>query len=204
MAKKPPKPDDWLTPILEQMAEWPAVAHICIAAMTVPGFFWLYNKKWMILSLVTFFASIAFAYWGLLALYREWRYMRAIEAFVKGKTTYRLPEMERLVAGLFHLQGYKVQAALGDLSRQDVDLIATKKKEVLLIQFNHWNEDVLPFKAVQALHVAALALKASGTVLVCFGAFTGEVLEYATLKEMNLMDLEALQTFANQKFGFDK
>jgi hypothetical protein len=198
--------DDWVTPLLERtiqlIAEWPAMAHICVAGILTSAFFWFYAQKRMSLALIILIAGVAFACRGITSLYRDWRYFRAVEQFSKGRTTYRYREMEHLITGIYHLQGYKVRSTVGNLShlsRQDVDLVAKKGKEIILIQFNHWNEDALPWRSVEAPHRAALELNATGVVLICFGRVE-EVTNYANLKEIHLLTHSALSTLVQQYF----
>jgi hypothetical protein len=204
--KKPHRvSDDWVTPLLERMlqwiGEWPAMAHVCVAAILTPAFFWFYVQKRMSLALVILVASIVFAYCGIATLYREWHYLRAIEQFSKGRTAYRHREMEHLVSGIYHLQGYKVRPAVGDLARRDVDLVAEKGKKTILIQFNHWNEDTLQWKSIEAPHRAALELKAAAMVIIAFGHWSENIASFVALKEVILMDLATLRDLANQAMG---
>jgi len=191
--------DDWVTPLLERISEWSAGVHVLLSGSLLAGFFWCYSKQWMIFALLTFLSGMIFAYWGIMALVRDWLYFRAIEQFVGGKADHRHRDMERLISGIFHHNGYKVQPAGPVLSAQNVDLIATKKKQQVFIQFNHWNDKILTPHHVDELHKTAIAYHADA-VLIAFGTHTDAATELARLKEVSVFSREGLENFVRSLF----
>jgi HJR/Mrr/RecB family endonuclease len=186
---------DWVTPMIERVQEWPAHAHIPIAAVFLFGCHYIrMSGGKLVYVALCFVLGLVFLFFALMQFTKEWRMMRHVENFMKGGGGYRLYEMEYLMVALFHLIGYKARPANPSLSHQGVDVVANKKTEHLFIQFNHYNEPCLTLHHVETLFRAALADHAKG-VIVTFGEISPEAYEYARLKEIVLFDRAGLEAF---------
>jgi len=193
--------DDWVTPIIEKIQAWPASAHISMAVLFVGGFYYYHffqEGDNLGIKTLCFLGGFIFMWFCVVQFWKEWRYMRAVERFVKGKADHCLAEMELLVKGIYHLQGYEVRHSDPALSSREVDIVASSRKVTYFIQFNHWNEPTLRIQTVQALHRTALAYHAAA-VLVAFGEINEETRNFARLKEVTIFDREHLLVFIHEK-----
>ncbi len=136
-----------------------------------------------------------FALLGFNALNREVKTHKLIAKYktcddLRSITT---PHFERYLTALLSMEGYNVRSAIDELHRQDdADLIATRKKEMLLVQFNHWDEPTVGMRALQSLHKAATIFRATGCVAVTLGRYQQDAKEWASRKGMRLLTGEDL------------
>jgi hypothetical protein len=85
--------------------------------------------------------------------------------------------------------------------RQEVDLVAVKKKETVLVQINHWNEGILRKAQIGALHKAALVKKASSAMLLTFADYPEDVASFAKIKEVVIVTVSLLLSMSEEASG---
>lgn len=153
----------------------------------------IYVDNAKLVGLVCILMALIFAMLGISAVMRE---MKAFKLLERGSTPEALRSMktqqfEHYLIALFSLDGYRLRSAIDELHRQDdADLIAVRKKEILLIQFNHWDEDTVTTKHIQSLHKAATVFRATGCIAITFGRFSPEATDWAVRKGVGLMTIE--------------
>jgi hypothetical protein len=122
----------------------PSIDLIVAAVVGGYSFVAIYVDNSKFIGLICILLALTFALLGIAALSREMKAFKQVESKTSPDALRALktPEFEKYLMALFSLDGYEVRTAIDDLHRQDdADLIATKKKETILIQFNHWDED---------------------------------------------------------------
>ena len=120
----------------------PSIDLIVAAVVGGYSFVAIYVDNSKLIGLICILLALTFALLGIAALSREMKAFKQVESKTSPDAlrTLKTPEFEKYLMALFSLDGYEARTAIDDLHRQDdADLIATKKKETILIQFNHWD-----------------------------------------------------------------
>lgn len=180
--------------LLHKLAALPPAMDLMIAAI-VGGYslvaIFVDNAKFV--GLVCILISLIFALLGINAVMQEMKAFKQLESNSTPDTLrgMKRKQLEQFLIALFSLDGYRVRSAIGELDRfDDADLIAVKKDQTLLIQFNHYDEDLVNIKPIQSLQKAATANQATGCIAITFGKFTANAIDWARRKEVNLLDIE--------------
>jgi restriction system protein len=182
----------------------PAIDLIVAAVVGGYSFVAIYVDNSKFIGLICILLGLTFALLGIAALSREMRAFKQVESKTSPEALRALktPEFEKYLMALFSLEGYEVRTAIDDLHRQDdADLIATKKKETILIQFNHWDEDTVGTRPIQSLQKAAAALRATQCIAITLGRFSADAVAWANRKGVILMTGSDLVAMANRLTG---
>ncbi|KAB2911186.1 MAG: hypothetical protein F9K30_21940, partial [Dechloromonas sp.] len=158
--KKPPaaagKKPNGVDVLIQKLAALPPAMDLLVAAV-VGGYslvaIFVDGAKFV--GLVCILIGLIFALLGINAVMREMKAFKQIEAnsTPDGLRSMKRKQLEQYLTALFSLDGYRVRSAIGELDRfDDADLIAVKKDQTILIQFNHFDEDVVDIKPIQSLH----------------------------------------------------
>jgi len=197
-----PKPVDVL---LKKLATLPPMIDLLLAAvLAVYSYVAITVDHAQLIGLVCFLVAIAFALLGLLATMREMKLFKIVE---KNSSLDRLrgmknAEFQAYLMAVFGLQGYQTRIVLDEIHRQDdADMIATKRKETLLIQFNHWDEDVMDIRPVQSLHKAAAVLRANSCMAITLGGVSKDAVKWAAMKGVQIVTAKELLEMAGGILG---
>lgn len=110
-------------------------------------------------------------------------------SFLRGLTLEQLmhcrpQDLQRVLTVYLQVKGYRVFPIASLIERnEDADLIATRKKETVLVQFNHWNESILGTEEVKGLERIGRRLGAA-SLLVHGGQASDEALDLAKRKQI--------------------
>ena len=143
----------------------PAFDLMIAAALSAYSLVAIFVDNAKLVGLVCILLALIFAMLGISSITREMKAYKLVESSSTPDILRRMKttQFEHYLAALFTLDGYRLRSAIDELHRQDdADFIATKKKEVLLIQFNHWDEDIVGIKSIQSLQKAAMVSHATG------------------------------------------
>ena len=207
--KKPPtapvKKPSGVDVLIHKLTALPPAMDLMIAAI-IGGYslvaIFIDNSKFIGLACVLM--ALIFALLGINAVLREMKAVKLLESSSEPELLRAMKrrQVEQYLSALFSLEGYRVRSAIGELDRaDDADLIATKKDQSLLIQFNHFDEEVLDIKPIQSLQKAATAYQAAGCIAITFGQFSENAIDWARRKEVNLFDVEDVIRMANKAIG---
>lgn len=191
--------------LFQKLAALPPTMDLMIAAI-VGGYslFAIFVDNSKFVGLVCILISLIFALLGINAVMREMKAFKQIESNSTPDTLrgMKRKQLEQFLFALFSLDGYRVRSAIGELDRfDDADLIAVKKDQTLLIQFNHYDEDLVDIKPIQSLQKAATANQATGCIAITFGKFTANAIDWARRKEVNLLGIEDVIAMASRLTG---
>lgn len=180
--------------LLQKLAALPPAMDLLVAAV-VGGYSLvaIFVDGAKFIGLICILIGLLFALLGINALTREMKAFKKIESnsTPDGLRSMKRKQLEQYLTALFSLDGYRVRSAIGELDRfDDADLIAVKKDQIILIQFNHFDEDVVDIKPIQSLHKAATAFQATGCIAITFGKFSANATDWARRKEVNLQNVE--------------
>ena len=191
--------------LLQKLAALPPAMDLMIAAI-VGGYslvaIFVDNAKFV--GLVCILISLIFALLGINAVMREMKAFKQIESNSTPDTLRGMmrKQLEQFLFALFSLDGYRVRSAIGELDRfDDADLIAVKKDQTILIQFNHYDEDLVDIKPIQSLQKAATANQATGCIAITFGKFSANAIDWVRRKEVNLLNVEDVIAMACRLTG---
>ena len=208
--KKPPaaaagKKPNGVDVLIQKLAALPPAMDLLVAAV-VGGYslvaIFVDGAKFV--GLVCILIGLIFALLGINAVMREMKAFKQIEAnsTPEGLRSMKRKHLEQYLTALFSLDGYRVRSAIGELDRfDDADLIAVKKDQTMLIQFNHFDEDLVDIKPIQSLHKAATAFQATGCIAITFGKFSANATDWARRKEVNLLNVEDVIAMACRLTG---
>lgn len=191
--------------LIKKLSALPPSVDLVVA--TVVGgysFVAIYVDNSKFIGLICILLGLAFALLGLSALSREMKAFKQVDSksTPEALRALKTPQFEKYLTALFSLDGYQVRSAIDELHRQDdADLIAVKKKETLLIQFNHWDEDSVGTRPIQSLQKAASAFRATGCVAITLGRFSADAVTWANRKGVVLMNINDLIAMANRLTG---
>lgn len=200
-AKKPNGFDN----LFQKLNSLPPVVDLLIAA-TIGGYAFvaIYVDDAKLVGLACFLIALIFAMMGISSVMKEMKNFKIIEqkANLDALRDMKTAEFEKYLMSMFIMDGYKVRSGIDEFHRQDdADLIAVRKKETVMIQFNHWDEDKVDAKAIQSLHKAAGAFRATGALAVTLGQFTPEATAWATRKGVQLMTARDVIAMARRLTG---
>ena len=102
-------------------------------------------------------------------------------------------EFEMLVGEAYRRQGFNVCEMGGGGADGGVDLVLTKNGQTVLVQCKQWKTFKVGVKTVRELYGVIAAQKAQGGVVVSSGVFTQEAIDFATGKNIALIDGEKLR-----------
>lgn len=191
--------------LLLKLYRLPPVIHVAIAFSLVAIAAYAYltgDSKFLALGCVFF--SLIFVFFGGAGLLNESKMLKYLE---KNADLDRLFEMnqgefEYFLESLFRLSGYNIRSAIDDIHRMDdADLILERKKEVVLLQMNHWNEPVTHIRSIESLHKAAYHLGATKCMAITLGGFAQNARDWALIKGIELVNAEGLVEIANTLLG---
>ncbi len=177
-----------------------------IVAATLAGYSFVAihidNAKFV--GLVCILIALIFAVLGIAAITREMKAFKVVQESSNPRAlrAMKTSQFESYLIALFSLDGYQIRSSIDELERHDdADLIAVRKKETVLVQFNHWDEDVVGQKPIQSLHKAASAFRATGSIAITFGRFSGEATDWAQRKDVTLMTMQDILQMASRLTG---
>ena len=200
--KRQPSPVDRL---LQKLAALPPMIDLIISAVLAAyGLFTLALENARVPGYSCLLIALIFAVLGISTLMREMRMMKFIEAASNPETlrSMRAQQFESYLMMLFALDGYSSRLAIDEVHRQDdADLILTHKKQTILLQFNHFDEDWLGVKPIQSLQKGAAALRADRAIAVTLGQVSEEALAFANRKGVELIGMEGLLLIASRVTG---
>lgn len=182
----------------------PAIDLIVAATLGGYSFVAIYVDNAKFIGLVCILMALLFALLGISAITREMKNFKVIEqnSNPEALRAMKTADFENYLVALFSLDGYRVRSSIDELHRQDdADLIAVRKKETILIQFNHWDEDTIGSKPIQSLHKASAAIRANGATAITFGRFSPEAQDWATRKGVTLMSMQDVLEMASRLTG---
>ena len=97
-------------------------------------------------------------------------------------------DFELLVGEAFRLQGYEVTELGGQGPDGGVDLVLLKGKEKFLVQCKQWKAFKVGVTVVRELYGVMAAKGAAGGFVVTSGSFTEEAIEFASGRNVTLVD----------------
>lgn len=206
--RKPPAENPQRTgadAIIQKLADLPPVAHLLVAA-TTGGYAMvaIMGDGAKFIGLVCLLIGLTFALLGINAVLREMRALKLIESHSTPQIlrSMKRKQLEEYLCALLALDGYRVRSAVGELDRfDDADLIAEGKNQTLLIQFNHFDEDLVDNKPIQSLHAAAGAVRATGCLAITFGTFSMTAIDWAKRKDVTLLNVDDIIAMARRLLG---
>lgn len=101
-------------------------------------------------------------------------------------------QFEQLTGALFHAQGYDVQQNLMGGPDGGVDAVLRKGKETYLVQCKQWRAQKVGLPVIRELLGAMTANAATGGFVVTTGEFTSDAKQFATGRNIILIDGKAL------------
>ena len=110
-------------------------------------------------------------------------------------------EFEMLVGEAFRLQGYQVVETGGSGADGGVDLVLRKDRETFLVQCKQWRAYKVGVTIVRELFGVMAARGAAGGFVVTSGRFTREATEFASGRNLKLIEGPALMGLINQAQG---
>lgn len=204
-SKKPATPPPNYAAALQKfMALPPAVDLVIAAAMGIYGLVAVYVEGTPFFGVVCIVIALAFAFLGIAATQRDMRAYKIVASAPTPKDLRALStqEFEKYLIALFSLAGYQVRSGADELHRQDdADLIAVRKKEIALIQFNHFNEEYVSIRALESLHKAASLMRATDAIAITLGEFAPDAAAWATRKGVRLMTEQDIVRMAAEFTG---
>ena len=111
-------------------------------------------------------------------------------------------EFEMLVGEAFRLQGYQVVETGGGGADGGVDLVLRKDRETFLVQCKQWRAYKVGVTIVRELFGAMAAQGAAGGFVVTSGRFTREATEFASGRNLKLIEGPALLGLIKQAQAF--
>ena len=97
-------------------------------------------------------------------------------------------EFELLVGQAFRLQGYEVTELGGEGPDGGVDLVLRKDQEKFLVQCKQWKALKVGVAIIRELYGVMAAKGAAGGFVVTSGSFTDEAIEFASGRNVTLID----------------
>ena len=189
--KKPsPQPPNHAAALQKLLALPPAADLLVAATLGIYGLVAIYVEGERFIGVVCIIIALAFALLGVAATQRDMKAYKIIAAAPTPQDLRALSaqQFEAYLVALFGLAGYQVRSGADELHRQDdADLIAVRRKETALIQFNHFDEEYVSLRAVQSLHKAASLMRATDAVAITLGAFAPDAAAWAARKGVRLM-----------------
>lgn len=191
--------------LLQKLAALPPAIDLMVAAVLGGySFVAIFVDNAKFVGLVCILLALLFALLGINAVTKEMKSFKLLEASSTPDSLRMMKsqQFEHYLVALFSLDGYRVRSAIDELDRRDdADLIAEKKGQLILIQFNHYDEDNVDAKPIQSLHKAATVSRATSSIAITFGRFTPAAADWAGRKGVQLMSIEDIIAMACRLTG---
>jgi restriction system protein len=100
---------------------------------------------------------------------------------------------ELLICGALRQEGYRIDERGGSGPNGEIDLIATKARQRLLIQCKYWKTQQVGVSVIRELNGVVAARHADGGIVVTGGTFTKEARDFARGCRIRLIGGESLQ-----------
>lgn len=97
-------------------------------------------------------------------------------------------QFEELVGESYRRKGYRVTETGGGGTDGGVDLVLNKDGEKILVQCKHWRTGQVGVKIVRELYGVVAAQGATGGIVISSGRFTQEARDFASGKQIELID----------------
>lgn len=155
-------------------------------------------------AILSAICALCFAFLAINATLRE---MRGLKYLVATSSEDKIKQMNRhdfeeFLSILFKLSGYQVRSGVNELHRQDdADWILTKRNEVVLVQFNHFDEDSIGMIPLQSLQKAGQIFQATGAIAITNGFFLSDAKQWGLRKGLRLMATQDLIAMARELTG---
>ena len=177
-----------------------------VIALASGGFaaYGIYVSNQPFIGVIGAIAALCFAFLAINATLREIRWLKYLTANASKEALAQMdrPHFELYLNILFRLSGYNIRSALNELHRQDdADWIVSKKKETILVQFNHYDEEFVGIQQLQSLQKAAMVFEASGAIAITVGEFYPDAKQWGGRKGLKLMTADDLQAMAAECTG---
>lgn len=195
-----------LDAFLQKLMEQPPTVHLMLAAsMGILAYFAI-TQSAKFTGLITGLGALIFALMGLNSLFREMKLLKILEmeSSLARLETIHMREAEIYIKALFTLLGYSLRSTQGELQREDeADLIATKKKETVVIKFNTWDDDIVSMPGVEACRRAGSTLRVDRCITITQTMFSAEAVEWSKRKGVELLTAKDLLVMAAPLIGAD-
>lgn len=192
---------DAVTAALKKLARVPPPSAFAVATVAAVYAYFAAGAQdaTKLFGLASLLVACGFAGLGINAVLRDMRLLRIIEAEANES---RLRAMnhagfERFLRALLQAHGYQVEPVpIDTLRNDDADLIARRKKEVMLVQLRFWDNDRISLRQVQSLYRASTILNGTCCMAVTLGRFDHEAKQWAERRGVQLVDLPGLMQLA--------
>lgn len=200
-ARKKPSPQPPIhAATLKKLLDLPPAADLVLAALLGGyGLMAIYIEGARFVGILCLVSAVAFALLGIAATQREMKSYKVIANASSPEALRSLTtaQFEQYLIALFSLQGYQVRSGINEFHRQDdADLIAIRRKQTTIVQYNHWDEEVVEVRALQSLHKAASALRAAEAIAITLGRFSREANDWGRRKGLHLMTMREVLEMA--------
>ena len=182
----------------------PGVDLLVAGAAACFAMFSTYVNHAPFVGLISTIATLCFAFLAVNSVLREMKWLKHLTKYSSADILREMNrrEFENYLSILFRLSGYQIRSAVNELHRQDdADWIMTKKKETLLLQFNHYDEDAVGMRHLESLHKAAMIFQASGAIAITTGVFHPDARQWGVRKGLTLMTTDDLLAMAEEHTG---
>ena len=190
--------------LLLKASNLPAVVQIVVSASAAGfSFVSVYVNKAPVVGILSAIIALSFAFLTVTTILREVRWLKHLEANASPEilSSMNRKDFELFLTILFRLSAYKIRSAINECHRQDdADWILTRKKETVLLQFNHFDEETVGIQPLQSLQKAAMLLPATSAISITTGQFQPEAIKWANRKGLRLMMSEDLVAMAEELF----
>lgn len=188
--------------LLVKLYRLPAMIHVAIAVSLVGvGGYAFLTGGGKFLPLMCMFFALIFVFFGGAGLINESKMLKYLEknGNIERLMSLNQDEFEFFLESLFRLSGYSIRSAIDEVHRMDdADLILQRRKEVILLQMNHWNEPVTAIRSIESLHKAAYQLGATQCMAITLGGFAQNARDWALIKGIELVNAETLVMMVDQ------
>lgn len=199
--KKPNPIDD----LLRKLTSLPPTIDLLIAgSAAVYALVAIFVDNQRVVGLGAMLIALLFAVFGIISLSREMKLSKVVAQCSLSETLMNMQnkQFESYVITLFNLAGYNVRLAIDEIHRaDDADLIAERKKEIVLIQYNHFDDDGLDMRSVQSLFKAGAALRATQCIAITFGRIAPEVANWSARKGIRILGMKEVLEYAETLTG---
>jgi restriction system protein len=107
-------------------------------------------------------------------------------------------EFEMLIGEAFRVQGFSVVELGGASADGGVDIVLSRGKEKFLVQCKQWKAQKVPVTVVRELYGVMAAQGAAGGFVITSGTFTGDAEDFASGRNLKLIDGSKLFGFIQQ------
>jgi HJR/Mrr/RecB family endonuclease len=192
--------------MFQKLARLPVTVHLTIAGLLAAIGAWgfAFKDDLLVASLSIAFALL-FVFLGGIVLRKEMHWYKFLEKHASEEQIRNLTQhgFEEYLMALYSLSGYRLRSAVDEVHRQDdADIILEKRKEVVLLQTNHWNEPITNISSIRSLQKAAYILNANSCSAITLGSFTQEAIDWAKIKGVRLITARELIDDGRRALGF--